>query len=134
MSNDMSLLLLRLGVGLNMLLLHGWQKIAGGSSMWRGVGEAMPNFGIPEMAIVWGLLAALAESLGSVLLILGVNFRIVCLVMAFDMLVAASHHLQMNDLLPGSSWSGAGYALLFLVCFLALAMSGPGKHVLKIKA
>jgi len=131
--NDFALLLLRLGVGLNMMLLHGWQKISGGPAIWRGVGEAMPSFGFSSASLVWGFMAAMAEFLASFCLILGLSFRFSCSVLAFTMIVAIYHHFQLSPLVTDAGWEGASFPLVFLCVYIALFVSGPGKHVLMMK-
>jgi putative oxidoreductase len=42
---------------------------------WTQIGHAMANLGIGFMPNVWGLLAALSEFMGGILLILGFLFR-----------------------------------------------------------
>ena len=80
---DLGLLVIRLGVGLSLLLFHGWGKITGGPERWERTGREMANLGIRFYPVFWGLMAALAESLGAVLLMLGLFFRPSAGVIAF---------------------------------------------------
>src|SRR5437667_463303 len=94
-NTDRGLLLLRIGIGLNMAIFSGWGKITGGEEMLRQVGSSMPSLGLSFAPLVWGCLAAFAEFFCSILLILGLNFRLATFMLAFTMLVAVSVHLRM---------------------------------------
>ena len=132
-NTNFALLILRVGVGLNLMILSGWMKISGGPAFWHMVGGAMPSFGLSFMPFVWGFLAAFAEFFGSLLVILGLWFRCALFLTAFTMVVAVSAHLRMSPEMPMAGWHGAGHALVFLTVFVALFFSGPGKYVLKFK-
>ncbi|MEM9407677.1 MAG: DoxX family protein, partial [Acidobacteriota bacterium] len=67
-STDLALLVLRLGFGVSMFAFHGWGKISGGPELWERLGGVMALFGISFAPVFWGLLAALAESVGSALI------------------------------------------------------------------
>ena len=132
-NTNLALLVLRLGVGLNLMILSGWQKLSSGPTFWHLVGGAMPSFGLAFMPYVWGFLAAFAEFFGSLFVILGAPcFRCFVFMTGFTMAVAVSAHLRMPPG-PMSGWQGAGHALVFLAAFVALFISGPGKYVLKFK-
>ena len=132
-STDLGLLILRVGIGLNMALLGGWGMLSGGEGMLRQVGSSMPGFGLDFMPLVWGGLAAFAEFGCSILLALGIYFRLAAFMLAFTMIVAISVHLRMPPDSPMAGWHGASAAIANLVVFLALLASGPGKHVLTLK-
>jgi putative oxidoreductase len=125
---DLGLLILRVGVGASMLILHGWGKLAGGAEMWARVGGAMANLGITFLPTMWGFLAALAESVGSLLLVLGVVTRPAAAMLAFTMLVATLSHLNMPPSEPRAGWMGASHAVKLLCVYLALVFTGPGKY------
>ena len=127
---DVGLLIVRVGVGLSMMVLHGWGKIAGGPERWAGIGGSMANLGITFAPTFWGFMAAFSEFFASALLILGLFFRPAAAMLAFTMLVAALHHLSIPAGEPGSGWNGASHALELLVVYLALAFTGPGRYAL----
>ena len=129
-NTDRGLLLLRIGIGLNMAILSGWGKITGGQDMLRQVGGSMPSFGLSFMPLIWGCLAAFAEFFCSILLILGLTFRLATFMLGFTMMVAVWVHLHMPAG-PYAGWQGASHALIYLTVYLALFVSGPGKYVLK---
>src|SRR5690606_4128387 len=87
------LLLIRIGLGI-MFIMHGYPKLLGGPERWEGVGSAMGNIGITFLPIMWGLLAALAETVGGVCFLLGLFFRPMAIALAFTMFIAAISHLD----------------------------------------
>ncbi len=129
-SRDVGLLLLRLGIGSIMLVLHGWDKITAGPAMWEQIGGTMAGLGIPFLPAFWGYMAAFAESAGSLLLTLGLFFRPAAALLALTMLVAASHHLRLPAGEPGAGFGGASQALELLSVYVALFLAGPGKYAL----
>lgn len=116
------LLLIRVGLGI-MFVMHGYPKLLGGPDRWESVGSAMGHMGITFLPVFWGLLAALAETVGGVCFLLGLYFRPIALVLAFTMLVAALSHLGRGDGLKGAS-----HAIEIGVVFVGLAFVGPGKY------
>ncbi|MBE8713408.1 DoxX family protein [Sphingobacterium hungaricum] len=119
---DLGILIIRLGIGA-MMLTHGVPKLLGGVDTWEKVGSSMGIFGIHFLPVVWGFLAAATETVGSILLILGLWTRPACLLLAFTMLVALSKHLAQGDGL-----SGASHAIEFFCVYLGLLFIGPGKY------
>lgn len=130
---DLALLVVRLGVGVSMLVFHGWAKIVGGPEVWERVGGAMGNLGIHFFPVAWGFLAALAESGGSILLILGVLTRPAAAMLACTMIVAVLRHLSLPAEEPGSGWKGASHALELLAVYVGLLLAGPGLFSLSRK-
>lgn len=115
------LLIIRVALGF-MFILYGYPKITGGPEMWKGVGSAMGHLGIGFGHTFWGLLAAIVETLGGFLLIIGLAFRPTVLLLAFVMLVAALHHYK------GEGFIAAGHPIELLAIFIGLAFVGPGKY------
>lgn len=120
---DLGLLILRIGLGLSFIFLHGYPKLVGGPETWEAVGSAMNNVGINFYPTAWGLMAGVVEALGGLFLLLGLFYRPVCLFLAFTMLVAGMNHLAMGDGLMGAS-----HAFELLVVFIGLMFVGPGKY------
>ena len=58
---DFGLLLIRLGIGLSIVIFHGWEKISGGPALWGALGGNMSNLGISFAPVMWGFMAALME-------------------------------------------------------------------------
>ena len=132
-SVDWGLLLLRLGFGLSMAVFHGWGKITGGPDLWVRIGGSMSMFGLGFWPVFWGFMAAFSEFVGSILLILGLGFRIAAFLLAATMLVAAIKHLNLPPESAKAGWKGASHALEFLTVYVALFLSGPGKFALDSK-
>jgi putative oxidoreductase len=129
---DVALLVIRLGIGLSMLVFHGWGKITGGPELWGKLGGSMENLGITFTPVVWGFLAAFAEAVCSALLVLGVLFRPAAFLLAGTMVVAAVNHLSRPAGDPGAGWSAASHALELLAIYIALFLAGPGKYRLPL--
>ncbi|QNL51230.1 DoxX family protein [Olivibacter sp. SDN3] len=115
------LLLIRAVLGI-MFIMYGYPKIAGGPEMWKGVGAAMGNVGITFGHSFWGFLAALTETLGGFLLIIGFAFRPATLLLAFVMFIAALFHYKTEGFMSASHPIELGFI------FIGLALIGPGKY------
>lgn len=116
------LLLLRVGIGL-MFILHGWPKLAGGAERWEMLGQSMQAVGIAFAPTFWGFMAAFAETVGGLLLILGFLFRPACLLLVITMLVATAMHAVAGD-----GFGGYSHALEAAILFFSLLFIGPGKY------
>lgn len=127
---DAALLVLRLGVGLSLLLFHGYGKITAGPESWAGLGKNMAHVGISFLPAFWGFMAAFAESFGSLFLVLGVFFRPAAALLAMAMFVAAARHLGLPADESGAGWRGASHALEILAVSLCLLLAGPGRYTL----
>ncbi len=121
-SKDIGLLIMRVGIGI-MFMYHGWPKLMGGVVTWEKIGAAVGNFGITVYPVVFGFLAALSESLGGLILILGIFFRPACFFLLTVMVVAATMHLKSGDGL-----NVASHAIELGVVFLSLIFIGPGVY------
>jgi len=75
---DFGLLLMRLGLGA-LMVLHGYPKLLGGPDQWVPIGRSMKNLGVNFLPVFWGFMAAVAEALGGLLILLGLYFRPACL-------------------------------------------------------
>ncbi len=131
-SVDFGLLLLRLGIGASMAVFHGYGKITGGPDTWHAVGGGIAVLGITFVPAFWGFMAAFAEFICSILLILGAVFRPATLLLAFTMFVAMLRHLNLPETNPSSGWAGASHAIEFMTVYLALFFTGPGRFALRL--
>lgn len=120
---DVGLLLMRIGLGLAFIIFHGYPKLAGGPEMWAGIGSTMSNLNIHFFPTFWGFMAALAEGLGGLFLLLGLFYRPTCIILLFTMLMATSYHLAAGD-----GIAVASRALEMAIVFLGLTFIGPGKY------
>jgi len=122
---DLGLLVVRIGLGLTFLFIHGGPKLLGGPERWARVGGAMQVFGIDFAPTFWGLVAALSEAVGGgLLLLLGLFFPWALIFPTLTLLVAALGHL--TGLIPGGPW----YPLELAIVFIALMLTGPGRYSL----
>src|SRR5690554_6053249 len=122
---NLGLLLMRIGLGLFFITIHGFPKLAGGPEMWAGVGSAMSNINIHFFPAFWGLMAALAEGLGGLFLLLGLFYRPACVFLLFTMILAGIHHLSVGD-----GIAVASRAFEMAIVFFGLIFVGPGKYSL----
>ena len=119
---DLGLLILRVGIGA-FLMTHGVPKLLAGPKMWEGLGGSMGMFGIHFLPTFWGFMAAAAEGIGGLLLVLGLFFRPATLLVLFTMFVAAYSHLSKGDPL-----SKAELSIVFGIAALSLFIMGPGRY------
>lgn len=125
---DLGLLIVRLGIGLSMLIFHGYGKIKGGPELWAKIGGNISHLGIEFIPVFWGFMAAFSEFFCSILIILGLFFRFGTVLLALTMLVAVTYHLNLPAGSDAAGWSGASHALELMTVYLALFFTGPGKY------
>ena len=119
---DAGLLVLRIGIGV-IFIFHGLPKLMGGVEAWTKIGSTMSMVGISFAPSFWGFMAAATEAIGGLFIILGLLHRPVALMLVFTMIVAVLMHVTAGD--PFGVYSNA---LKGLVVFIALFITGPGKH------
>ena len=117
---NFGLLIIRVGLGI-MFIYHGLPKLSGGPDTWKSVGAATKCVGITFLPVVWGFLAAVVETVGGFLLVIGLAFRPVCLLLVFNLLVAAIFTFK------GEGLMGASHAIEDAIMFAGLLFVGPGK-------
>jgi putative oxidoreductase len=122
---DVSLLLLRLGIGGLMLSLHGWARFLRASEYvlhgadWPFI-RIVTRLGFPA-AGAFAVASAAAESIGSLLVLAGLFTRAAAAFIAIDMAVAVYNELNGGDpQLPG----------LYLLGALVIVIAGPGRFAL----
>ena len=98
--------------------------------MWTQVGGVMGALGIAFAPTSFGFVAAFSESIGSILLIVGLFTRPAALLLAMTMVVASYFHIEVATEAQGSGWKAASGAPEFLCVYLALMITGPGKYSL----
>lgn len=116
------LLLLRIGLGV-MFVFHGYPKLLGGPENWTMIGSATQHIGIDFIPVFWGLMAAITETFGGFLLLIGLAFRPVCILLIINLTIASSMHLGQ-----GQGLSGASHAIELAIVFAGLLFIGPGKY------
>lgn len=121
---DLGLLILRIGVGLVFLLIHGLPKL-GDPSSWARTGRSVSYLGIQFGHQLWGLAAILTMTLGAACLVLGYLHRPAALALTITMGVASIWKFY-----PFGGWDAAAYPVTMTVVCLSLALIGPGKFSL----
>lgn len=121
---DLGLLVIRVGLGA-MFMFHGAPKLLSGPEGWARLGKAMSHLGVDAYPVVWGAAAAIAESLGGLMLLLGWMTRPFLFLMLCTMIVAATQHLM-----KGEGLKAASHAVELGVVFFGLMFIGPGAHSL----
>jgi putative oxidoreductase len=120
---DGGLLVLRAGLGLMFVIVHGLPKLTGGVVLWKGLGGAFNRLiGISFVPEFWGFAAAIAEFGGGLCLIAGFFFRPACALMLFTMATAVGAMIRGDE-----GFGGASHAFELGIVLLALLLTGPGK-------
>lgn len=119
--SNFALLVMRAGVGF-MMIMHGYPKLLGGPERWGKLGGAMENFGITYAPEFWGFMAAFAESIGGLLLLLGYFTRPAALLLLITMIVAST-----RQLMDGDGLMKASHTIELGFMFLGIFILGPGR-------
>ena len=117
-SADAALFVLRLWLGLSLLLLHGWSKLADFSEM---AGKFPDPLGVGSTTSL--ALAVFAEVVCSVLLAFGLFTRLAAAVLAINM---ATAFLMVHKLALTGSGSGE-LAFVYLAGWITLLVAGAGR-------
>lgn len=115
---DLGLFILRVGVSL-LMIPHGWSKL---QRIKEGTGDFYNFLGLgSELSLI---LVVIAELFCSILLILGIGTRIILIPLIIAMIVVVF-------IIHGADPLGdKEHGLLFLVPYITLFITGPGKHSL----
>jgi putative oxidoreductase len=127
--SDVGLLILRGGIGALFMIVHGFPKLAGGPSKWESIGRAVSYLNIDFGHTAWGFAAAVAETLGGLLLILGWGHRPAALALFVTMTVASIWKYY-----PFGGWDDAAHPAAMAVVCLGLLFTGPGNYSLDAKS
>lgn len=117
---NLGLLIIRIGLGI-MFIYHGVPKLAGGPEHWEKLGGAMKTIGISFAPAFWGFMAAIIETFGGLLFLIGLAFRPVCILLVINLIIAALMHFS-----KGAGLEGAAHAIEDAITFLGLIFIGPG--------
>lgn len=109
------------------VIAHGYPKIVGGPTLWRGLGGAFNRLiGLHFVPGFWGFLAMLAEFGGGLCLIVGIFFRPTCAAIFFTMVVAV-----ISILRGGYGFNSASQPFELGIVVAALFLTGPGKFTVR---
>jgi putative oxidoreductase len=117
--SDGALLVVRVSLALIIIFVNGWPKLAGGSAAWSRF--AVREMGLTLWPAVWGFVAAMGQTVGCFLLILGLFFRPSALLLMLISAIVAVVDYQSRGL------GGASHALELTLFFLLLFFTGPGR-------
>ena len=120
---DLGLLILRVGIGATFILVHGGPKLLAGPERWEQLGGAMELVGIGFLPVFWGFMAAFAESVGALLLVMGFLARPALVLLTITMAFAVGAHLILWE----DDWSTTSHALKMGIVFFSLIFIGPGR-------
>src|SRR5579863_6866293 len=120
---NFGLLIIRVGLGI-LFIYHGLPKLIGGPARWEHLGNAAGSVGIHFLPTFWGFICALVETLGGVLVLVGLAFRPVCILLVINLIVAAVFTYHVS----GGSFGDATHAIEDAVTFAGLVFLGPGKY------
>ena len=119
---ETSYLMLRFFTGVMMCYYHGWSKLMADSSRWERLGNALTYWiGLDSLKVTFGFLAAFSESIGSLLIAIGLFTRPATFLLGMTMTVASSKKISEAGI------DGAELPLLFLILCLVIILKGPGK-------
>lgn len=116
---DQGLLFYRIVFGLSMMA-HGYFKFAGGEQMLTGVGSMLGVFGITGGYYMLGVMAAIAELIGGLLVILGLATRLGTLMIVGTLFVATVLEL-------GHGFFKWDYPSQMMFGAIMLFIAGPGR-------
>ncbi len=117
---NFGLLVMRAGLGV-MMILHGLPALQGGPAAWRETGQAMGHLHIYFFPVFWGFMSAVTMTVGGLFCILGLWFRLVCILMVINFAVAAASHFA-----AGESILKASHAIELVFAFFGLIFLGAG--------
>ena len=129
---NVGLLVLRIGIGL-MFIGHGLPKLIQGPDTWIKLGGAMSTFGITFAPGFWGLMCALAETLGGLSMVLGLLVRPLSFVLLINMIVASAQQITQGlaSNLPLAKLFGSfSHPVELATVVLAVLIAGGGDYCL----
>ncbi len=124
---------MRLAFGF-IILMFGIEKLKGGTHQFEELGQAMGMFGIHFAPVFWGMMSALTESVGGLLIIAGFFFRPAATLLVLNMVVACAtqwHGGPIGGDLPMGKWlQMIALPGVFCLSFFAMMLTGPGRFAL----
>ena len=122
---DTSYFALRFCTGIFMCYYHGWSKLLSDTSRWERLGNTLTKWiGLDALKIPLGFMAAFSESIGALLIAIGLLTRPAAFLIGITMLVASSKKLSEAGV------DGSELPILFLILSLVILLRGPGKYSL----
>ena len=123
--SEISFFILRFFTGVMMCYYHGWSKLFASVDRWERLGNNLTKWlGLDELSIPLGFLATFSESIGALMLAIGLLTRPTSFLLAFTMLVAT-----IKKLLEGGL-DTIELPFLFLILSLVILLKGSGNYSL----
>ncbi len=119
---NFGLFIMRAGLGV-MMIVHGLPKLTGGPEKWEGLGHSMGVLHIHFFPVFWGFMCAATEAIGGLFCVLGLWFRVVCLLMIVNFVVAS-----LTQFGSGGGIQEAAHAIELGIAFAGLLFLGPGTY------
>ena len=117
--SDAVLLFVRVALAAIIIWVNGWPKLAGGAAAWKTF--AVKEMGLTLWPAVWGFIAAMGQTVGCFLLIIGLFSRPSALLLFLISALVAFVDYQAKGL------GSATHALELALLFLLLVFIGPGR-------
>lgn len=118
---EAGLLLIRVSIGL-LFILYTAPTLIGGPKAWAHFGAGAGHFGLHSHFQIWGFLGSLLGSLGGVLMIFGLFFRIGVLLV---LVLAIGHAIAVYK---GTGFRVALPSIEMCLLLAGLLFIGPGKY------
>jgi len=119
--NDLGLLILRIVTGILMFYNHGLGKITSGTVRWERLGHALTDLiGIDILHVFFGFMASFAESIGAIMILIGLFTRMSSFLLFFTMMIASLKHIIDGEF--------SELAFIYAAISLVLMLTGSGKH------
>ncbi len=119
--SDIALLVLRIGISISFIFVHGYDKFIAGAAGWENLGKNMQHLGITWLPVFWGFMAMAAEFFGGICLLLGILVRPAAFLLLCTMLVAI-----VSNLRQGYDLEGISQNIELSGVFLCLMIAGGG--------
>ena len=125
---DTSYFALRFCTGIFMCYYHGWSKLLSDSSHWERLGNTLTqSIGLDVLSVPLGFMAAFSESIGALLIALGLLTRPAAFLLGITMLVASTKKLSEVGI------DSSELPLLYLILCIIILLKGSGKYSLDRK-
>ncbi len=122
---ETSFFILRFFTGLMMCYYHGWSKLLSDSSRWERLGNSLTQWiGFDSLKITFGFMAAFSESIGAILIAVGLLTRPATILLMITMIVASTKKISEVGI------NGSELPLIFLILSFVILLKGPGKYSL----
>ena len=118
-------MVLRFSAGVMMCYYHGWSKLIADSSRWERLGNNLTQWiGFDMLTVPLGFMAAFSESIGAILIAVGLLTRPATILLMITMIVASTKKISEVGI------NGSELPLIYLMLSFVILLKGPGKYSL----